>query len=91
MPASTPNGTSASTPALSFWTQENDKYLWTEAGIYPTYRYSEDLTFNCGWCHVFTGDGLAEGHFNAFNGLAFNGGTDDDDADYFFFETILNF
>ncbi|MBI4557806.1 MAG: alginate export family protein [Candidatus Hydrogenedentes bacterium] len=78
-------------PALSFWTEENDDYLWTEAGIYPTYRYSEDLTFSVGWCHVFTGNGLEEGSFNAFNGLAFNGGSDDDDSDYFFFETVLKF
>jgi hypothetical protein len=78
-------------PALSFWTQESDNYLGTEAELILTYHYSEDLSFEMGWAHLFVGDGLSDGNFSAGNGLAFNGGTGDDDADYVYFETKLCF
>jgi hypothetical protein len=78
-------------PALSFWTQENDDHLGTEVGLYVTYNYSEDLSFEVGWAHLFVADGLKEGQFSAANGLGFNGGTDDKDSDYVYFETKLCF
>jgi len=78
-------------PALSFWTQENDDELGWEAALYVTYHYSEDLSFQVGWAHLFVGDGLQDGQFSALNGLGFNGGTGDDDADYVFVETKLCF
>lgn len=78
-------------PALSFWTQENDNELGWEVGLYVTYNYSEDLSFQVGWAHLFVGDGLKDGQFSAGNGLLFNGGTGDDDSDYVFFETKLCF
>jgi hypothetical protein len=40
---------------------------------------------------MFLGEGAAEGNFNLANGLAFEGGTDDDDADYVYFDTKLSF
>ncbi|HRK33321.1 MAG TPA: alginate export family protein [Candidatus Hydrogenedentes bacterium] len=78
-------------PALSFWTEENDAELGWEAALYVTYHYSEDLSFQVGWAHLFVGDGLQDGQFSAGNGLLFNGGTSDDDADYIFIETKLCF
>ncbi len=55
------------------------------------YQYSEDLGFEFGYSHMFLGDGAAEGNFNIMNGLGFEGGTDDDDPDYFYIETKLKF
>jgi hypothetical protein len=78
-------------PNWSWWTEENDSTLGWEVGLYGSYAYSEDLTFNAGWAHLFVGDGLADGNFTANNGLGFTGGSSDDDADYLFLETTLNF
>lgn len=78
-------------PALSFWTMENDSELGIETGLYATYHYSEDLTFEAGWAHLFVDDGLSDGQYVALNGLGFTGGTSDDDADYLYLETRLAF
>lgn len=78
-------------PALSFWTEKNDDYIGTEATIAFTYHYTEDLSFYLQWSHMFTGDGLTDGNFSAGNGYIFNGGIDDEDADYVTFETRLKF
>ncbi|HOJ34797.1 MAG TPA: hypothetical protein PK975_14735, partial [Candidatus Hydrogenedentes bacterium] len=78
-------------PALSFWTDSNDSDLGWEVELVATYNYSEDLSFQAGWSHLFTGDGLADGNFNSLNGLLFNGGSDSDDADYLWVETKLAF
>ncbi|MBI4557805.1 MAG: alginate export family protein [Candidatus Hydrogenedentes bacterium] len=78
-------------PALSFWTTSNDDELGWEVGLTAKYHYSEDLTFEAGWSHLFTDDGLDEGNFTQANGLVFDGGTSDDDADYVYFETKIAF
>jgi hypothetical protein len=78
-------------PNWSFWTDENDDSLGVELGLRAKYHYSEDLAFEAGWSHLFVGDGLDEGNFNTANGLIFNGGRGDDDADYLYFETSLTF
>ncbi len=78
-------------PAWSFWTDGNDNDLGIEVGLYATYHYTEDLTFEAGWAHLFVGDGLDDGNFSAFNGLGFNGGTNDDDSDYLYVETRIAF
>jgi hypothetical protein len=78
-------------PLLSFWTRDADRDLGWELNISATWQYSEDLYINVGWNHLFVGDGLREGHFNAANGLEFNGGSDSDDVDYFYFETGIFF
>lgn len=75
----------------SFIDQENDDDLGWEVGLYATYKYSDNLTFDVGYARLFVGDGASEGNFVNANGLAFNGGTSDDDADYVFFETKLAF
>lgn len=71
-------------------TQNQDDLCW-DLNLKATYNYSEDLSFEAGWSHIFLGDGASEGNFNVGNGLAFEGGTADDDADYFYFETKLCF
>ncbi|GMV99956.1 MAG: hypothetical protein AMXMBFR84_10950 [Candidatus Hydrogenedentota bacterium] len=78
-------------PALSFWTQGTDDDLGWEAGIWARYHYSEDLVFEAGWSHMFTGDGLTDGNFVDFNGTSFTGGTAEDDGDYFYFDTKISF
>ncbi len=76
---------------LSFLTRTADKDMGWEMGIWGRYRYSDDLTFEAGWSHLFTGKALHDGNFVDLNGLAYNGGTDQKDADYFYFETDIRF
>ena len=78
-------------PGLSFWTQKSDADIGVEADLWLRYCYSDDLSIEVGWSHFFTGDALEEGNFNDLNGLLFNGGTDDDDADYLYFEIVVRF
>lgn len=76
-------------PALSFWTEENDASLGWELGVYATYNYSEDLSFEVGWAHLFVGE--TDGQFVNGNGFLFHEGTSDDDADYLYFQTKIAF
>ncbi len=78
-------------PNLSFWTEESDDNLGVTTHVFVNYQYSEDLVVRAGWEHLFTGDGLADGNFTHRYGLEFNGGTSDDDADYFYVDTSLKF
>lgn len=84
------------TRIVPFWflpwlTEKVDDELGWELGAYVSYAYSEDLTFELGWMHLFVGDGLADGNFGDSHGLGFLGGTDDDDADYVYLETRIRF
>jgi len=78
-------------PALSFLTQSTDDDIGATTHVWAKYDYTEDLFFRIGWEHLFTGDGLADGSFVHRYGLEFNGGTDDEDADYIYFDTGLKF
>ena len=78
-------------PFLSFWTETNDDELGWEVDLSATYYFNDDLYFAAGWVHLFVGDGLEDGSFVTSNGHEFIGGTDGDDADYFWFETGLSF
>jgi len=77
--------------ALTFLSKENSGDLGWEVVLNANYSYSEDLTFEVGYAHLFVGDGLAQGNFNNNNGLTFNGGTAQDDPDYLYFQTKLTF
>ncbi len=84
------------TRIVPFWflpwlTEEVDEELGWELGTYVSYAYSEDLTFELGWMHLFVGGGLEDGNFGDSNGLGFLGGTDGDDADYVYLETRISF
>ena len=76
---------------FSFLDRENDKELCWDVSLKAIYAYSEALSFQAGWSHLFVEDGLSQGSFNIGNGLTFEGGIDDDDADYFYFDTKLKF
>ena len=76
---------------FSFMTKKSGDDLGWELDLWLKYHYSKDLTIEAGWSHLFTGDGLAKGNFNDMHGLLFNGGTDDSNADYLYFQTILRF
>lgn len=71
--------------------REGDDDLGFETILWGSYAYSHDLTFEAGWAHFFTGDGLKDGSFVDQNGLAFFGGLDEDDGDYFYAGTTINF
>lgn len=76
---------------FSFADKENDDDLCWEVDVNAVYNYSADLSFEVGYSHLFLGDGAAEGAFVLGNGTQFTGGTDDEDADYVYFETKLSF
>jgi len=76
---------------FSFFDQNNSDDLGWELAVKALYKYSADLSFEAGYAHFFVGKGLAEGNFNGSNGLSFNGGTDNNDPDYFYFATKLSF
>ena len=85
---------------LPWLTEEVDSELGWEINLNATYDYSEDLTFELGWSHLFVGDGLENGQFVQGNGHVFAGGAvgswfgrdkGDDDADYVYFETKISF
>lgn len=78
-------------PVLTWWTCENDRDLGWEVTFFHEYHYSEDLVFELGWTHLFTGDGMAQGNYSAWNGTILNGGSDDDDADYMYAGCRINF
>ncbi|MDQ1257521.1 MAG: hypothetical protein QG656_2127, partial [Candidatus Hydrogenedentes bacterium] len=78
-------------PLLTFWTTENDNDLGWETDLFLNYQYSEDLKFEIGWAHFFTGDGAAQGAYSRAEGLIFTGGTADDDADYIYVGSWLKF
>jgi alginate export protein len=78
-------------PALPWWDDESSKDLGWQTHLVLVYHYSEDLSFNLHWSHLFTGQGLDDGSFNTFNGTVFSGGSDADDADYISLETRLAF
>ena len=77
--------------ALSWLDRENADHLCTELCLSATYNYSQDLSFEVGYSHMFLGEGAAQGNFNLGNGLVFEGGTDDDDADYVYLDTKISF
>lgn len=65
-----------------FQTRKGSKDLGIQAIFWAEYAYSDDLSFEGGWAHLFTGEGLKDGNFVDSNGLGFLGGLGDDDADY---------
>ncbi len=69
-------------PFVAFWTRENDSTLGWTTSFVAKYQYSDDLSIDIQWEHLFPSDGLRQGQFLARNGLEFVGGTDDNDADY---------
>lgn len=78
-------------PGVSFLTTEEDDDLGWQVGLWASYAYSEDLTFDLGWTHYFVGDALSGGAFVDENGLTYLGGGGGDDADYISFSATIEF
>ena len=78
-------------PWLGFWSRPNDKDLGWEACLSINYQYTADLYLTLAYDHLFVGKGLEQGQFVHENGLAFNGGSGHDDADYVYFEMGISF
>lgn len=76
---------------LSFWTHTHPRDLGWETFLDLTYAYSEDLSVELAWGHLWTGGGMAEGNFVVANGLGFSGGTARDPADWIYAETKIAF
>ncbi len=80
--------------------EEVDEQLGWEVKLCGTYHYSEDLSVEAGYAHLFVDDGLTgerfllwrlPGNFVGANGLANRSGTDEDDPDYLYIETKIKF
>jgi hypothetical protein len=76
---------------LTFLDRENSKDLGWELFLFNEYMYSDDLTFEFGWSHLFVGEGLEQGNYSSRNGLMFNGGSSDNDADYVYGGAKISF
>jgi hypothetical protein len=78
-------------PSFSFWTDSGSREFGSQIFVSAAYAYSEDLSFEIGWSHFFTGEAIDDGGFALNNGLTYIGGVDDDDADYVYFYSSLAF
>ena len=78
-------------PALAFWTKEGSRELGWQSNVWAVYSYTENLSFEVGWSHFFTGEGVDDGAFMDENGLTLVGGQGREDADYVYFLTTLEF
>lgn len=78
-------------PALAFLTEESGDDIGIVTALELRYKYSENLSFKLSWDHLFTDNDVDEGNFIFSNGLELLAGSDDDDADYFEFESRLRF
>lgn len=76
---------------LTFLDKENSKDLGWELFLFNEYMYSDDLTFEFGWSHLFVGPGLEQGNYSSRNGLVFNGGSNNNDADYIYGGAKISF
>jgi len=76
---------------FSFLTQTNSKDLGWQTLLSLTYQYSEDLSFETGWSHFFIGDGLVEGNFLDNYATSYISTFNDDDADFFYISTTIEF
>jgi len=79
------------TRTLVFWTQESGSDIGWQTHLWAKYRWTDDLVISAGWARLFTGDALEDGAFVDLNGLMYNGGTDDCDADYVYVQSTIRF
>lgn len=75
-----------------FITKENADDLFWQTFLYVYYQFSEDLGFEVGWAHCFTGDAISDRvAFLDGYGLTNVGGIGEADVDYVYFYTSLEF
>jgi hypothetical protein len=72
-------------------TGSSDDNMGFEIGTAVTYDYSEDLYFELGWASFFVDDGTEDGNLIGGNGMFLVGGNGDDDAQYVYLETGIDF
>lgn len=79
-------------PSIFSWnTKPNDSDMGWETDLFLEYHYSQDLTFEAGWAHLFPGNGLQQGSYSRWNGFLFTGGSAKNDADYLYLGSKLDF
>lgn len=78
-------------PYLPWVTESGDDDLGWQTYLGIGYQYSEDLYFELGYTHYFTGDAVADGAFIDANGLGYVGGLGSNDADYVYAYTSIEF
>ena len=79
-------------PALPFWTNGGSKDLGWQTSLYTRYAYTDNLTFEVGWSHWFTGNAIGDGVvFTSEYGMRNIGGSGSDDQDYVYFLTTIEF
>jgi hypothetical protein len=76
---------------FTFIDKPTPKPMCWEADLSVKYQYTEDLSFELGYSHMFLLEGAAQGNYVIENGISFIGGTAGDDSDYIFLETKLSF
>ncbi|MCA1901284.1 MAG: alginate export family protein [Candidatus Hydrogenedens sp.] len=76
---------------LSFFTQENPKDLGWQTLLTLSYAYNEDLNFETGWSHFFVGDGIVKGAFLDNYGTSFISTMNDNDSDFFYIASTIEF
>jgi len=78
-------------PVFPWWTTESADDLGWETTLKLKYNYSKDLYFAVGWCHMFVGDGMTDGNFSHLMGTTNTMGSDNDGADYLYWDTAIKF
>lgn len=86
-----PTGRLLIAPFFSFWDKDSSDNLGFTLDTVLKYDYSQDLTMFLYYGHLWTGDGLRDGAYINSYGNMFNGGLNDDGADYLFWWSILKF
>ena len=76
---------------FTFLDKEDSKDLGWEMFVFNEYMYSDDLTFEFGWSHLFVDKGLEQGNYSSRNGLVFNGGSGTSDCDYVYGGARISF
>ncbi len=74
-----------------FITESTRKDLGWQTLLSFSYQYSEDLSFSTGWSHFFVGDGLVKGAFLDNYATSFVSTLNDDDTDFFYLSTTIEF
>ncbi len=76
---------------IPFITEKNSNDIGWQTLLSLTYQYSEDVSFSTGWSHFFVGDGLVEGIFLDNYATSFISTVNNDDADFFYVSTTVEF
>lgn len=76
---------------LSFWTKKGNTDLGWLYNAALVYQYTEDISLELGYSHIFAGKAFSGGGYIFDNGLTNTGALGRRDADYFTFLTEIQF